>query len=418
MPPSSSGSRAAIAATIALAIGLAGCGSSTPPGTTADPATLAPASSALYAGAAINPGGSLRKNALADTQTLTHSHEPFRPLLQALSGSSPLGHVDYAKEVKPWLGPNGGVFATSPAALASAAQALQQSLRSGLSFEALLKAGAASLMSASGSGAALVLDTSDPAKARAFIARLSHQQGAHQVDYRRTSLDVDADGHAEAIVGKFAVFGNEAGVKATIDTHLGGPSLKAATPYATLASKGPSGALVSIYLDPGAAAQGAAAQGTAGQGTAGQGAAGTGATGQGTAGSGAAGSGAAGQASQAGAILQALPGEPQQARISIVPSHASVTVDADLLSSPRSESKAAASANEAAQLVGELPSGSWLALGSGEGGARAASDLALLSGAVSLESKSLLSSFGGPSLQRLLSSLASHPQTLQRLFAS
>jgi Protein of unknown function (DUF3352) len=388
---------------LAVTTGLAGCDSSAPSGTGADPATLAPASSVLYVGAVVRPEGALKQDAVADAKMLSDAKEPFAPLLQALAGSSPLGKVDYEKEVEPWLGRSAGLFATSPAALSSTVAAIEQSLGSGFSPEALLRAGASGVLGKGSSGAALVLDTSDLEKAKAFVTKLAKQDGTHQSRYRGVELEADSEGHAAAIVGKFAVFGDEAGVKATINAYLGGPSLQKAAPYSTLADKQPGDALAGVYLDPSAAAQSAAGGGTAGAPNSG------GASGQ-TAASRAA-------AAQAEALLKALPGEPNQARLWIVPQHSAVTVDADLLGSSSSEAKAAASTTAAAELVGNLPNGAWIALGSGESGARLASYLPLLSGIVSLSSKSLLANFGGPALQQLFGRLAAHPRALQSLFS-
>jgi hypothetical protein len=372
--------RGALAAILlsAAALSAGGCGSSQQAGTDADPATLAPASSALYLSAVLQPEGALHQHALHDAQTFGQ-RKPFEALLQALAGSSALGHANYAGEVKPWLGRNGGAFALSPGALEGASQALGRSLGEGLSPEALLRAAASGLPSgtgaAKGAAAALVLDTSDVHRAHAFVAKLAHMQGARNVAYRGFAFYVDAQGQAEGIVGRFAVFGDEAGVKAAIDTHLGAPSLKSpSAPYATLAAKGPSQALASIYLDPGAAAQ-------------------------------------------AASFLQALPGEPKQARISLVPQASSIAAYADMLGSASAEPQATAAAEAVASLVAGLPGSSWLALSAPAAGAHASSYLALLNGIVSLESHSLLQGFGGPALQGLLAKLTQNGRQLQSLFA-
>jgi hypothetical protein len=397
------GLRGALAALALLAacLATAGCGSSKPPGTNADPAGLAPAASALYIGAVLRPEGALRQDALHDAKTLAHERQPFEALLQALAGSGPLGRAGYASEVKPWLGRNGGAFALGSGALEGASRALGQSLGTGLSPEALLRAAAAGLLSGGkGTAAALVLDTSDVNKARAFVAKLAGRQGARQVAHRGFAFFVDAQGQAEGIVGRFAVFGDEAGLKAAIDTHLGAPSLKSpSSPQATLAGKGPGRAFASIYLNPAAAARPSAAPRASGRSGS------VGATPQ------------AGAAAQAASFLQALPGEPKQVRLSFVPQSSAIAVYADLLGSAAAESKATAAAEAVASLVGGLPASSWLALSAPEAGAHVTSYLALLDGIVSLESRSLLAGFGGPALQGLLSRLAQNGAQLQRLFA-
>ncbi len=388
---------------LAAALAAAGCGSSQQAGTDADPATLAPASSALYLSAALRPEGALRQNALHDARTFGQ-RKPFEALLQALAGSGALGHASYASEVKPWLGRNGGAFALSAGALQGASQALGQSLGGGVSPEALLRAAASGLLSGKGAGkgaaAALVLDTSDVHEAHAFVAKLAHRQGARVASHRGTSFYVDAQGEAEGIVGRFAVFGDEAGLEAAIDTHLGASSLKSAsTPYATLAAKGPHEPLASIYLDPAAAHAAHAAP------RAGSRPGSTGATPQ------------EGAPAQAASFLQALPGQPKQVRISLVPQASSIAAYADMLGSASAEPQAKAAAEAVASLVAGLPGSSWLALSAPEAGAHASSYLALLNGIVSLESHSLLQGFGGPALQGLLTKLTHNGAQLQRLFA-
>jgi hypothetical protein len=371
--------RQAIGAAIAaasLSVGMSACGSSSPTGTEADPAGLAPASSALYISAAVHPEGTQRQNALSDLRTLRHEKEPLAKLLQAIAGSGPLGGVSFKREIEPWVGTDAGLFATSGNALAGVTEALGGVLSSGgLSPEALLHAASSGVLAQKGTSAALVLDTRNLEQARSFVHNLAAKQGAHSVVYRGVSYNASTQGTADAIVGKFAVFGSEAGVKAAIDTHLGGPSLiGSGGPYATLAAKGPSGALAGIYLSP--------------------------------------------QTGAAARLLQALPGEPRQARVSIVPEHGSLAIDVDLLTaSAQAESTASNAAAGAATLVSGLPGNSWLAAGLGESGAHASHYLTLLGAIVPIAAKALLANLGGPALESLLAKLSAHPAAVQSLFS-
>lgn len=362
---------AAIAAA-AICTCVAACGSSAPSGTEADPASLAPASSVIYLSATVHPEGSLRQNAVTDLRKLSGSKEPLGQLLQAVTGAAPLGSVSFKREVEPWVGTDAGVFTTSASALTGVAEAIGGTLSGGISPESLLRAAGAGLLS-KGAGAALVLDTRDLEGARSFVSKLAARQSAHSTSYRGVSYEVDSRGTAEAIVGKFAVVGDEAGVKAAIGTYRGEPALtSASSPYAKLAAKGPSGALAGVYLNPGAG--------------------------------------------RAGALLAALPGEPKQARVSIVAQHESFVLDADLLAaSGEAESKALSAASTASTLVAGLPANSWLAAGLGESGAHAARYLALAGDVVELAAKSVLANFGGPALQGLLAKLQTHAQAVQQL---
>lgn len=366
---------AAIAAA-SLSIGISACGSSSPTGTETDPASLAPASSALYISAAVHPEGALRQSSLSDLRALSHEKEPLTKLLQAIAGSGPLGSVSFKREIEPWVGTDAGLFATSGSALSGVTEAIGGALDGGgLSPEALLHAASSGLLAQKSAPAALVLDTRNLEAARAFVNKVAAKQGAQHAVYRGVTYNASAQGAAEAIVGKFAVFGDQAGVRAAIDTHLGGASLTGSGgPYATLAAKGPSGALAGIYLSP--------------------------------------------RSGAAAGLLGALPGEPRQARLSIVPAHGSLEVDADLLTaSAQAESQASTAAAQGATLLSGLPGDSWLAAGLGESGAHAAQYLRLLGAIVPIAAKSLLANFGGPAIEGLLAKLSSHPAAVQRLFS-
>lgn len=372
---------AAIAAA-AISLGIAACGSSAPTGTEADPASLAPSSSVVYVSAVVRPEGTLRQFATDDLGSFSHTKQPLGQLLQSLAGSGPLGGVNFQHEVEPWVGHGAGLFATSASAVAGAAESIEGALGGGISPEALLQAAASGLLKRSGTHAALVLDTRDLEGARSFVNKLAQRQGAHQAHYRGIAYNVDSQGQADAIVGKFAVFGDEAGVKEAIETHLGGASLKSSGgPYARLAAREPAQALAGVYLNP-----------TSGRGS-------------------------ESATASAASILDALPGEPRQARISIVPQHGSFAIDADLLAaSSEAESKAAKAATEAAGMLANLPGNSWLGAAVGESGAHVSRDLPLLGAVVSLASKSLLANFGGPALNGLVEKLSSHGAALQEIF--
>ncbi len=392
---------AAIAAA-SLSVGISACGSSAPTGTEADPAGLAPASSVLYIGAAVHPEGALRQNELSDLRALSHEREPLAKLLQSIAGSGPLGSVSFKREIEPWVGTEAGLFATSGYALAGVTEALGSALGSGgLSPEALLHAASSGLLAQKAAAAALVLDTRNLEQARAFVNRIAAKQGAQRILYRGVTYNASAQGTADAIVGKFAVFGNQAGVKQAIDTYSDGQSLSKSGPHALLVAKGPSGGLASIYLNPGTVRPGAAGEtGKPSTGEPGQGAR------------------AGGVEAQAAGLLRALPGEPTQLRVTIVPQHDSFEIDANLFTtSGQAESKALAAASQAATLVSELPGNSWLAAGLGESGTHAAQYLTLLQAIVPIAAKSLLASFGGPAIEGLLAKLSAHPAAVQRLFS-
>ena len=120
----------------------------------------------------------------------------------------------------------------------------------GLEAVLLGQGGLQTALSANSAQGALVLDTTDVAKAKSFLEGQAHSAGAHTTSYRGVTYQVSPDGVAEGIVHKFAVIGSEAGVKSVIETAAGGSSLAQASAYSKLASTAEHGALANAYLSP------------------------------------------------------------------------------------------------------------------------------------------------------------------------
>jgi hypothetical protein len=301
----------------ALLLGLAGCGSSsTPP---PDPATVVPASAPLYIGAVVQPSGALKSDTEADAHELTHSGEPFSGLLKLLS---PSGHpIDYASEVKPWLGANAGAFLTSiDAAKATSALAgtLSEVLTSG-NVAALGEGALSGLLSGRYAQGAVVLDTTNVSKAQSFLQARASEAGAHATSYKGVSYYAAADGNAEGVVGEFAVIGSEAALKSVIETEQAGAtsSITHAAGYSKLASTAEAGALAHLYLR-----------------------------------------------SAALSSLDGLLAGTEQAYISLLPEAHPIALDVDSIPSPQAKEGAGVLPSAStAQVVGALPGGSWLAAG-------------------------------------------------------
>jgi Protein of unknown function (DUF3352) len=325
--------------TIAVAIG--GCGSSSSSSAgDVDPATVVPASAAVYASVLIHPTGSLKSNELAAAQKLTHQTDPIGSLigsLQSSSGSS----INYAKDIKPWIGDHASLFISSIDL-------------SGASND-LLGGGLTKLLSKSlfdGSGAdavqgALVLQTSDVGKARSFLDQQASKRGAHSSSYRGVTYKVDAHGLADGIVDRLAVIGSEAGLKSVIDTSDGAPAIAHAATYTKLAAGAEPGAIANAYLS---------LDTLRGQIKAG-----------------------ANETSLLGLLRRTL-GGGGQVYLSLVPTSSTIALDLDTLpaavtssagsgSSHAGGSSAGGSSSTAqtssAQILGQLPADSWLALGVG-----------------------------------------------------
>ena len=368
-----------LAATTLLAAGvLAGCGSSSS-GTNADPATVTPASTPLYVKLAVKPSGGAKGQASSAAKTLTHLAEPYGSLAQALLASEGV-HLDFKRDIGPWVGDDAGVFITAldTSGLPKSATSAQALLEGGLS-----SAGAAlgaDAFGSKGSQGAIVLDTSDANKARSFLARRAREQGAHGASYRGVSYQVSPSGVAEGIVKDFAVVGSESGLKSVVDTSLGGTPVTSAPGYA----KPPAGAIASAYAQPEALLK--AVRGTSAT------------TGQGV------------------SLLGQLFAGAQTASLSVTPTANSISLQGEV-HSPSSSTPLFG--QEGAKALGALPGGAWLAAGVGSaGGANLPRALALLQGVASFGSSTVFASLGGPSIEKLFAVLDSPKAKLQQDFGS
>ncbi len=327
---------AALLATAVAGV-LGGCGSSHSGSTAADPAGAVPASAPLYVGATVRPSGSLKTAALADGKALTQQANPYLRLVALLqTPGSP--SLSFTRDVAPWLGPQAGLFLSS-----AGSSRAQSGLLLSLLEQGLLGSGSAAAFpfggGAAGAQGAIVLDVTDAARARSFLASQARHAGAHAATYRGAAYQLTAGGVALGIVGHFAVLGSDSGLRGVIDTTKGGAALAHASGYSKLLASAPSGAIAHIHANP-----------TAG---------GTAARGQSAAG-----------------LTQLLVGG-HEANISLVPSHGSIALDADLLSavSPGAPGGLLSAGIDGSQAFGELPGDSWLALGLGHVGATLGEDV-------------------------------------------
>ena len=184
-------SRLAVFTLVSALLLLAGCGGSSSSGGD-DPAALVPRDAALYAEATLRPEGDLRDGALDAAGKVLRTDDPQKRIdelvQKAFAESGDEGpKLDYARDVKPWLGEKGAVWA------------------------AATKEGQDSKVVA-------ILSATDTDKAQETFDRLSKEsdkkfkeRSYEDVDYR-----VNENGEAVGIVDDFAVFGTEAEFKRTI----------------------------------------------------------------------------------------------------------------------------------------------------------------------------------------------------------
>ena len=329
-------------------VALAGCGSSNPGGTAAAPATAVPASAVLYAGASVRPTGAEKTSALAAGKALTHESDPYLRLLAALQtpGSAQL---NFAREVAPWLGPRAGIFLSSLGSSSALTSLLAQGLLGSSSSGAFP-------FGTGGAQGAIVLDTSNAAKARSFLSTQAGKAGAHASSYHGVSYEVNSSGVAFGLIDRFAVIGSESGLRSVIETTHGASALAHAGGYSKLLAAAPASALAHLYARPASLTQ------TSSQGA-------------------------------LEGLMRGLAGS-HEANISLVPSAGSLGIDADTLASgSASEAGGLLSADpESAQALDELPGEAWLAIGLGNVGRTLEQDTRDLQGLASLGS----SLGGGP----------------------
>jgi hypothetical protein len=330
------------AALLALGAALAGCGSSSGGGTAADPASAVPASAAIYAGATVRPASAQSTAALAAGKALTHQADPYLRLLAVLqTPGSP--QLNYKREVAPWLGAHAGIFLSS---LSSSSSALLSLVEHGLLGSS---SSAAFPFGAGGAQGAIVLDTTDAAKARSFLNTQAKRAGAHASTYKGIGYQTSASGVAFGMVDRFAVIGSESGLRSVIETTHGASSLAGANGYAKLLAAAPSDALAHLYTSPP--------------------------------------SSTAGASEEASSLLTLLAGA-RAANISVVPAAGSLALDADTLTSSSTSAAGGllAVSPEGAQALSELPGESWLAIGLGHVGTTLSQDVKGLQSLLSIAS--------------------------------
>ncbi len=356
---------AALALVLAALTGaLAGCGSSSSTGSKADPAGVVPAYAPVYIGAVVRPNGSLKDEALAAGHTLTGQKNPYTRLLSVLqTPGSPT--LDFARDVAPWLGENAGMFFTALGSTEGLTGLLQQGLTgagSGTRWPFAANEGARG---------AIVLDTSDLAKAEKFVATQAAHAGAHTTTYKGVSYEATTGGDAFATIDKLVVLGSESGVRAVIDTVQSSSSLKVDATYSQLQSVAPAGALGHVFANAGAVTKAHAAKAAGG----------------------------AEGAQSLPTLLTAL-GGTRPLNVSLMPTSKSLQLDADIGAAPAGAAKASGGLVGAlatgGSALGELPGESWLAAGLGNVGGSLGGGLSGLHNLLSLVSTLTSESSVGP----------------------
>jgi hypothetical protein len=226
----------AAAGLAALALGAAGCGSSSGGQPDADPAAVVPASAPLYVSAMLRPSGSLKSDAVSVATKLSHRSDPFGVLVRSLERSGG-NKVDYNRDIKPWLGNRAGAFFTSLAGSGAGSGVVQRGLSAGSSF------------GSAGTEGAIVVSTSDTGKARSYLSSQARRHSAHVKTYKGVGYELASDGTADGIVGKFAVIGSESGLRSVVDTQQGAAAITSSSGFTGIRSNVSSNALGDAYVN-------------------------------------------------------------------------------------------------------------------------------------------------------------------------
>jgi hypothetical protein len=191
-----------------------------------DPASVAPASVAVYFQATVRPSGQMKDDVLAAARKVLRVRDPGAELRRLLDGDRS-GGVVFSRDVEPWLGQRSGGFLLLPTGGARKPDF----------------------------GVALAI--ADRGAFDGAHARLLRHDLHHAGSYRSVALDQEGRDRTSwfAPVGDFYVGGTLGGVRAAIDASKGS-SLADAARFTDAVGRVPANALAFAYADPKAIAAG------------------------------------------------------------------------------------------------------------------------------------------------------------------
>ncbi len=187
--------RLALLALVSSLLLVAGCGGGSSSSGGDDPASLVPRDAAIYFEATLRPEGDLRDGALEAAGKVLRTDDPqgrIDELLQEAFAESDGPKLDYERDIEPWLGEKGGIWA------------------------ATTKDGEEEKVVA-------ILSATDTDEAKKAIDRLSSESEKKfsERSYEDVDYKVNDEGEAVGIVEDFAVFGTEAEFKRTVRAASG-----------------------------------------------------------------------------------------------------------------------------------------------------------------------------------------------------
>jgi len=208
--------RALLAAASVAGLVIAGCGD----GGVEGPAELVPADAPAYFEVTVRPEGEARAGAEAAAAKLLDTNDPGAKIISLLEdAAAEQGQpVDYEHDIAPWLGERVGFLVPD------------------LEDE---------------SGVALVIETTDPAKALDYI-RIAEEtaEGRREREFEGTGFQFNDEGDAFGLVGDFLVFGDAKGFKQAVSTEDSGDSLAESGSFQDAVDDLPEDSLATLYADP------------------------------------------------------------------------------------------------------------------------------------------------------------------------
>jgi hypothetical protein len=217
---------AALAVVAAVAVPVAGCGSSSSSAggdAGADPAAALPPSAPIYVEARVRPDGELNANIQTVGRKLLHGRDPGQELVKALDHELRDEGASYQKDIAPWLGDRVGIAV------------LDLSGRN-----------------PGGSDVVGALASKDDEQAQAYV---DGRKDSSKREYRGVSYRLEdkpgADGQADAaaVVEGRVLIGSERSVKAAIDATKG-DSLAELEAFQEARGEVPADGLGFLYVDP------------------------------------------------------------------------------------------------------------------------------------------------------------------------
>jgi hypothetical protein len=206
---------------VALALALAGCGGGG--GSSADPASLAPASAPVFIEATVSPEGTLKSDVESLAKNVAGIDNISEKVAEEIDRSASDATFEYAQDVEPWLGEKAGIYLA------------------GYDGENFQDIGAA-------------VETTDTGASEEFVDKFAKGENGETVEdasFEGVDYKVSSDGKAIGVVGDFLAYAqDEKSFKAMIEAS-DGESLADEDTYSSAISEAPSGSLADVFVDIG-----------------------------------------------------------------------------------------------------------------------------------------------------------------------